>query len=333
MNYKYFIGIDMSKLKFDYCVRLEDQAIEQNIVENTKSHVDNWLVDLNHRYEKSNTLFAVEHTGVYSYILIHSLAESGFACVLINPKDLKYSLGISRGKSDPIDSSRIAEYTMRFIDKLRLWKPKRAVVEILQALMVKRKQLISMKKISQQYSTETKTYHRMEVSAYLDQLDLQSPQTIKKDITMIDKCIEELIVQDEHLKRIVEVATSAPGIGIQTACELLIGTNEFKDFSNAKKIACHAGVAPFEYSSGSSVCGRSKVNHNANKKLKTALHMAALSTISTQGRMRDYYDRKVAQGKNKMSVINGIRNKLIHLVFALVDKNTMYEENYQYKFA
>ena len=67
--------------------------------------------------------------------------------------------------------------------------------------------------------------------------------------------------------------------------------------------------------------------------MKRLLHMAALAVVSKQGELADYYRRKVEQGKNKMSVINAIRNKLIHRVFACVRDNRKYEKNYTTAFA
>ena len=77
---------------------------------------------------------------------------------------------------------------------------------------------------------------------------------------------------------------------------------------------------------GSSVHLRSRVSHLANKCTKTLLHMAALSPIRMAGEMKEYYQRKVAEGKNKMSVINAIRNKLILRVFACVRNNKVYQK-------
>ena len=44
--------------------------------------------------------------------------------------------------------------------------------------------------------------------------------------------------------------------------------------------------------------------------------------------MKRYYERKLSEGKNKMSVINAVRNKLIHRIFAVVRDQRMYVENY-----
>ena len=87
---------------------------------------------------------------------------------------------------------------------------------------------------------------------------------------------------------------------------------------------------PFEHSSGTSVRGKARVSHMANKKVKTTLHMAALSAIKMEGDIRDYYLRKVEEGKHKMSVINAVRNKIVKRVFACVRENRMFEKKYNY---
>lgn len=114
------------------------------------------------------------------------------------------------------------------------------------------------------------------------------------------------------------------------------GPLEFKNFSSAKQLACYAGVAPFEYRSGSSIRSRAKVSHKANKYLKTLIHLAALKAIQLTGKFKNYYQRKVGEGKNKMAVLNanesGLihRNKIIHTVFALVKHEQKYDESYIY---
>ena len=122
-------------------------------------------------------------------------------------------------------------------------------------------------------------------------------------------------------------------MGKVTAVQIIVDTNEFKDIREGKKYACHSGVVPFEHRSGSSVHLRSRVSHLANKCTKTLLHMAALSPIRMAGEMKEYYQRKVAEGKNKMSVMSSIRNKLILRVFACVRNNRVYQKNYVHTLA
>ena len=137
-----------------------------------------------------------------------------------------------------------------------------------------------------------------------------------------------MINQDPELKRLFGLITSVNGVGKVTATQIILTTNEFKDIKEAKKFACYAGVAPFIKESGMHK-GKARVSHMANKKLKTLLHLAAMVAIQHNQELKVYYDRKVNQEKkNKMSVINAIRNKLILRIFACVKQDRMYEKNY-----
>ena len=75
------------------------------------------------------------------------------------------------------------------------------------------------------------------------------------------------------------------------------------------------------------------MSHKANKKMKKLLHLAAMSVIRKKGELKDYYERKIAEGKNKMSVLNAIRNKLVLRIFACVNNKRKYEKNYVYSLA
>ena len=114
---------------------------------------------------------------------------------------------------------------------------------------------------------------------------------------------------------------------------MIVEANAFKGFDNARKFSCHAGVAPFEHTSGSSVKSKNNVSHKAGKSIKSLLHMAALAaeTIKKTGDLQEYYLRKVAEGKNKMSILNAIREKLILRMFAVIKENRMYENEYKLK--
>ena len=116
-----------------------------------------------------------------------------------------------------------------------------------------------------------------------------------------------------------------PGIGKITALLLICFTNEFKSFNTARELACYCGVVPFEYTSGKSVRSKPKVHYMANKKLKKQLHMCALSSTMHNPEMKIYFNRKVEEGKNKMLILNNIRNKLIHRICACVKENRPYE--------
>ena len=118
--------------------------------------------------------------------------------------------------------------------------------------------------------------------------------------------------------------SSVDGVGKCIAGQVIVDTNEFKNIKEGKEYACYSGVTPFEHSSGSSVGSRS--HDRANKGSKTLFYMAAIGAIRMAGDLKAYYERKVAAGKHKMSVMSSMRNKLILWVFACVRNNSVYQK-------
>lgn len=131
------------------------------------------------------------------------------------------------------------------------------------------------------------------------------------------------------MKSTEKLIRSVPGVGFITAFTLLAKTNGFTKFKTARQLACMAGVVPFDNQSGK-FRGKSKVSQNADKQLKTILSLAALRVIQMKdNEMGKYYEKKVKEGKNKMAVINAIRNKIIHRVFAVIKNQKMYKNDLQ----
>jgi transposase len=96
----------------------------------------------------------------------------------------------------------------------------------------------------------------------------------------------------------------------------------FTAFDNWRQMACYAGVAPFEYTSGTSIRGKTKVNHLADKTMKSMLQMCVLSAIKYDNQIKLYFEKKKTEGKNPMLVMNNIRCKLLARAFAVINRGT-----------
>jgi len=176
---------------------------------------------------------------------------------------------------------------------------------------------------------ETGTFVKKRIAKQNESACKKTLNAIEYDLDKVEKMIGGIIASDQELKRLFSLVTSVTGIGTVTATQILITTNEFKDISDPKQFACHSGVAPFPDESGK-IKKKAKVSHMANKKVKTLLHLAAIIAIQYDSDLKLYYERMVKQEKkNKMSVINAVRNKLILRIFACVKQNRFYENNYQ----
>jgi transposase len=145
--------------------------------------------------------------------------------------------------------------------------------------------------------------------------------SLTKQIDNLQSEIESVIQSNQGLFKIFELITSIKCIGTQTSLHLIVYTNAFTKFKNARKFASYCGIAPFPNRSGTSIRGKTKVSHLANKKVKCLLDLCAKSSICYNQEMMEYYHRRVVdEGKNKMSTINIIRNKLLSRVFSVVIK-------------
>ena len=330
MEFEFFIGIDVSKNELDFAVRQGKCFLFHREVANEPGAIKAFIKELGKlpMFKLSNAVFCMEHTGIYNNHALACLYKNKAHICLEAATQIKNSLGNIRGKNDKIDAIRIADYAYDKRDKLRLWQPKRDIIQQLSHLAATRLRLITVKKQLKVPLKEHAAFSPNTTSKQNLQICNHSLKAIDADIARADKAIDELIATDQELARLFKLVTSVSGIGKVTAVQVIVTTNEFKDINNPKKFACYSGVAPFTDDSGK-VIKKARVSHMANKKVKTLLHMSAIVAIQYNPDLKLFYERKVLQEKkNKMSVINAIRNKLILRIFACVNQNRPYEKNY-----
>ena len=329
MSYSFFVGIDISKKTLDFSVRDQKELLFHLKVDNSLAGLKEFQKEcLDRNADLTQSLICCEHTGIYSQHILSLATENNFSLWLESSLRIKRSLGLQRGKSDKIDSVRISEYAFRYADRATIWQPERQIVLKLRQLVALRKRLLNAKNILRIPLGEVADFQDKKLQKEMEKLNKKPIEALEKQITDVEKRVQALIKEDDSLKHLFDLVTSVDGVGEVVFCEMVIATNEFKLFSCPRKFACYSGVAPFEHTSGTSIRGGTRVSHLANKQMKKLLHMAALSVVSGKGEMANYYHRKVEQGKNKMLVLNAVRNKIIHRIFACIRDNRKYEKNY-----
>ena len=112
----YYIGIDISKYKHDFCIisNTGEVIVENSSFENNKKGFQYFLDQLK-PYNKSNVQIAFEATGHYSLNLECFLTNQGFSYMKINPLVVHQFLkarSLRRTKTDKADSLTIASYLM-----------------------------------------------------------------------------------------------------------------------------------------------------------------------------------------------------------------------------
>lgn len=322
-NFLHFIGIDISKKTFDAAI-LSQGTTSSHVFENTTKGIRAFYRLLrNRKIHLDQTLICMEHTGVYGKLLIAKLTEKHVHLCVEMGYQIQRSLGLQRGKSDRVDAVRIANYAAKNAAELKPFEPTADILEQAKVLMKIREQLINSRSNLNKYPNELAGF-----DPELAKLALKNTKRINKslgdEIKKIEAEIQALILSDTELTRTIALVTSVTGVGKITALYLTIFTNFFTRYDNPKQLACYCGVVPFEYTSGISIQKRSRTHHMANRVLKRQLHMCALSAINHDPDLQAYFQRKAAEGKNKMLVINNVRNKLILRICAVVKRQKPY---------
>jgi transposase len=329
MKFNEVIGIDVGK--FSNEVLIHSNQLSMKFV-NTKAGYKamlKWILQ-NVNCDRVNMLFAFEHTGIYSFPLSEFLAKNGLYYIILPGLEIKRSIGIQRGKNDKIDAKRIALYTYRRRDEVNPHSlPSRKLIEIKRLLSLRERLVTHRASYIKNLKEGARFLVKKDNYTYFDVQD-RLLKVLGAQINKVEKQLDQLVNEDPEIKKQFDLITSIKGVGKQTALYMIAFTNGFTLFCNWRKFASYAGTAPFQYQSGSSINGRTKVNHLANKKFKALLTLCATSALNCNPEIRIYYDRRKAEGKNGMSTINIVRNKLLARIFAVINRGTPYVDTHKF---
>lgn len=322
------MGVDVSKSTLDIVIVSEGAEMLHAQIPNQLKTIRKFFAQSKKSLSMTTDRMTVclEHTGIYGFALLEALQQMKVKICVEPALQIKQSQGMTRGKNDKVDAKRIAQYAFKNRLNLRLWKPQRPVLQRLQALLSLRDRLVKVKVQLETPIQEVTGYIEADIAKSLQSSSKAAIKGVERDLHRVEKEIDDLVRSDDNLKTQFTRATSVPGVGKITGLYMIVSSGEFERINDPKKFACYSGVAPFEHQSGSSIRGRTRVSRMANMTMKKLLHLAALSAIQCCQEIRDYYLRKVAQGKNKMAVINAVRNKLITRVYACVKHQRLYEK-------
>lgn len=336
---KFIIGAYISKDKINFAVRFLNDYIMENEIENTTTTLNKFIKKVQSlakgiaKEKKSEyTLeFVMEHTGIYGNLLIECLAGHKLTTYIVAGSEIKNSTGISRGKNDKIDARRIADYGVRFADKLKPYTLCDQTLSELKGLNTLRAQMVRIKAQLTQAEDDNKKFQSKELLKKSEKIKKPVVNELDEAIEKIEAQMLELIKSDELINENYKIAQS--WVGKIVAVAFICATNNFTKFQSAKALGSYCGVVPFGKELGN-YKGKDKISPIANKALKTLLHLGAVASISGKNAFAVYYQRKVAvDKKNKMLALNNVRNKIVKTMFACIKNKTKYIADYSFSFA
>jgi transposase len=149
---------------------------------------------------------------------------------------------------------------------------------------------------------------------------------LAKQIDSLEGRIKVLIKLDGSLQKNYDLLNTIKGVGLILSCQLIYHTRNFKRFNSWRQFSSYCGVAPFEHSSGTSFRRKNRIHHIGDRKMKVLLTLASVSAIQYDKELKQYYKRRLSEGKPKMVALNNVRNKILSRAFAVVKRGTPYVE-------
>jgi len=321
-NYSESLGLDISKLHFDAV--LYQKKLHRQFENNPCGFkaLGKWI--RGHKYSWDNILVCFENTGYYSLDISYYLQSNGIDYIQEHGLQIKRSIGFRRGKSDKADAFDIAFYCWQNRANAELSAPPSILLSKLKQLNRTRdilvKQRVALRNQIQALSAVRDKAIYTEACKSLKKVIRSIDQQLKN----LEGTIKELIKSDSEIDKNYRLCTSVKGVGPVLAIEIILHTHNFTCFDSWRKFAAYSGTVPYPHQSGSSINWKTKIHPFCDKRLKSLLTMGAISALRFDQSLKLYYLKRIEEGKNKMSVINIIRNKLIARTFAVVKRGTPY---------
>jgi transposase len=323
----FYLGIDVSKAKLDCCLLVDADTLKRKTktVDNSSSGVANLLAWLAKQGLDSSVIHAIaEGTGVYHETACQALADAGVTVSIANPAQVKdFGKGLAvRTKNDAMDSFVLARYGA--LVKPAIWTPPAPEARALQALLARREALAKdlQRELNRQEKADVAKVPRLVRDSIGDAIKF-----LKKQLTKLEKEIDDHINSHPKLKDDLTLLQSIPGVG-QKVGNSMLSVMHNHQFQSAEQLAAYLGLVPIEHQSGSSVRGKARLSKAGPAKVRATLYMAAVASTQHNPHIKALYQRLLARGKAKMAAIGAAMRKLVHLCFGVLKTRQPYAPCY-----
>ena len=180
-------------------------------------------------------------------------------------------------------------------------------------------------KFKDPFSKKAIRYWRRSIPRNIDPI---LEQRAKRALRRLLDLIEETQEIEDELTDLMERGGfkihTASGCGPVVSAELIGEIGDINRFKSPGSLAKYAGCCPRECSSGKKTKWRK--TRSGNRRLNKAFHRMALSQISRSGNeaAREYFKRKISEGKSKSQALVCLRRQLVNIVWMMMKHKTEY---------
>jgi transposase len=253
------------------------------------------------------TLLVLEATGGYEGPVAAALAAGGVPVAVVNPRQVRaFAKALGRlAKTDTIDAQVLALFGARVRPTPRALPD--AATQELQALLLRRRQLLEMLHAERQRHARSQGRIRANLRSHLHWLERSLADT--------DDQLRQLITTSPLWRVQDELLQSVPGVGPALASTLL-GLLPELGHLDRRQIAALVGVAPLARDSGT-LRGR-RTCWGGRPPIRTVLHMAALVAARWNPVLRAFYQRLRTAGKPPKLALTAVARKLLVVLNAML---------------
>lgn len=296
-----WIGIDVSKARLDVYARPSGEAAQFDNDPSGLKALCKWL----QRYADCHVV--MEPTGGYERAVVRELLEAKVTLSVVNARQIRdFAKATGRlAKTDRIDAQVIAHFGEVVNPQPRTALDPQA--ELLEALLVRRRQLIEMR-------VQETNRRPLAAAAIRPRIDA-IVQTLSAQIAQIDEELDQLIKQSPAWREHEDLLTSVPGVGAVTARTLSTMLPELGKIGR-KQIGALVGLAPFNCDSGQHR-GQRQIR-GGRYAVRAVLYMATLSAIHHNPVIRAMHERLTAGGKLFKVAMVACMRRLLCILNAMV---------------
>jgi transposase len=134
------------------------------------------------------------------------------------------------------------------------------------------------------------------------------------DLRRVDARLADNRVQlQDALAATGSTLTQIHGLGVVVAAKLLGHVGDIGRFPSQDHFASYTATAPLDASSGTQQ--RHRLNTGGNRQLNAALHTVAVCQARDPGPGRDYYLRKLSEGKTPAEARRALKRRLANVIY------------------
>jgi len=326
-----YLGIDVSKEYLENAITLNGKKIisSKKVKNNLGGFkaLESWVKKYSKKHGCEVICICIESTGVYSEDVADYFQEKKEMKVsVVNPAQVK-AFGKSihiRTKTDRVDAGLLANYCAIIQPKANPKPPKE--FKEFKKLTRHRDYLVNRR------AQEKSHLESVKEPAILDSI-LKLISFYDQQVQEAEVMIAKLLSKHPELETQLKLLESIPGIGEVTARILfseLHRENETGKY-NAKSQTAHAGLAPSERQSGSSIKGKSKICKTGNARLRACLYFPALSATRHNILIAPFYQRLLQKGKLKKVALTASMRKLLVLAIGILNNQVPFDPNWNEK--